>query len=48
MDKAIELTHAIELVVKARKQTTNVSAIWSKVDRIATYLNQQLAVELAK
>jgi hypothetical protein len=48
MDKAIELTQAIELVVEARRSVTRVQAIWNKVDRIANYLNQQLAVELAK
>jgi hypothetical protein len=48
MEKAIELTEAIKLVVDARKQTTTVQAIWDKVNRIAGYLNQQLAAELAK
>jgi hypothetical protein len=48
MENAIELTAAIELVVKARKQLSNIAATWNKVDRIASYLNQQLAVELAK
>ena len=48
MQKAIELTEAIELVVKARKQTTTVDAIWQKLNRVAGYLNQQLAVELSR
>ena len=46
MDLAKQLAQAIELVVKARKQTTNVTAIWNKVDRVANYLNEQLAAEL--
>ena len=47
MDKAKQLTEAIQLVVKARKQTTDITAIWCKVDRVARYLNEQLAAELA-
>ncbi len=47
MDKAKQLTEAIQLVVKARKQTVDVTAIWCKVDRVARYLNEQLAAELA-
>ena len=47
MDRAKQLTQAIELVVKARKQTTDVTAIWCKVDRVAKYLNEQLAAELS-
>ena len=46
MDKAIELKAAIETVVKARMESTNVTAIWNKLDRIAAYLNNQLATEL--
>ena len=47
MDKAKQLAQAIELVVKARKQTADVAAIWCKVDRVAQYLNEQLAAELS-
>ncbi len=46
MDKAKELAQAIELVVNARKQSTAVTAIWTKVDRVAQYLNTQLAQAL--
>ena len=46
MDLAKQLAQAIELVVKVRKQTANVTAIWNKVDRVANYLNEQLAAEL--
>jgi hypothetical protein len=46
MDKAIELRDAIELVMEARKELTNVTALWLKVDRIVNYLNSQLAPEI--
>ena len=47
MQTAINLTAAIETLVKARKQTANVVAIWSKLDRAVQYLNDQLALELS-
>ena len=47
MDKAKQLTRAIELVVEARIKTADVTAIWCKVDRVAKYLNEQLATELS-
>ena len=47
MEQAKALTAAIEEIVKARKQHTNVTAIWEKLNRAANYLNEQLAAELA-
>ena len=47
MEQAKALTAAIEEIVKARKQNTNVTAIWAKLDRVANYLNEQLAAEFA-
>ena len=46
MEQAKALKAAVELVVKVRKQSTDVTAIWQKVDRVAQYLNAQLAQEL--
>jgi hypothetical protein len=47
MQQAIALTQAIQILVNTRKQTTDVAAIWAKLNRAAAYLNEQLAVELA-
>jgi hypothetical protein len=47
MEQAKALTAAIEEIVKARKQNTDVTAIWAKLDRAARYLNEQLTAELA-
>ena len=46
MQTAKNLTDAIELVVKVRRQVTTAQAIWDKVNRVADYLNAQLATEL--
>ena len=47
MEQAKALVEAIELLVEVRKQSTNISAIWAKLDRATRYLNEQLAAELA-
>jgi hypothetical protein len=46
MQTAKNLTLAIQIVVNTRKQNSDISAIWNKLDRIAAYLNSQLAEEL--
>ena len=46
MDRAKTLAEAIALIGEVRRQNAEVPAIWSKVNRVAEYLNKQLAEEL--
>ena len=48
MEQAKALAAAIEILVKARKANSNVTAIWAKLDRAGAYLNSQLTDEMAR